>query len=109
MQNGEHLNLEVNPSRRPVRWGKGLLDRVAHKIVGAPSIASEHDGKGAQMLSARDHVRSRSGALVILSVTCLQDRSRSDEKWSLINAVSPSDEDSKRIGIYAFMRRTAAD
>jgi hypothetical protein len=31
-----------------------LLDRVAHKIVGAPTIDSEHDGKGAQMGNARD-------------------------------------------------------
>jgi hypothetical protein len=49
MQNGEDLNLEVNPNTRPVHCGEGLLDCVAHKVIGAPTIASEHDGKGAQM------------------------------------------------------------
>jgi hypothetical protein len=74
MQNGEHLNLEVNPSRRPVRCGKGQLDRVAHKIVGALSVASEHDGKGAQMLSARDQsdrVRVRGSQVAAIVIRSL--------------------------------------
>jgi hypothetical protein len=58
IQDSEHLSLEVNPGTRPVLRSKGQLDRVAHKIVGAPSVASEHDGKGAHMGNARDDVRS---------------------------------------------------
>jgi hypothetical protein len=45
MQSGEHLNLEVNPSTRPVYRGEGLPDRIAHEIVSAPTISSEHDGR----------------------------------------------------------------
>jgi hypothetical protein len=41
------LNLEVISSARPFHRGEGLLDRFAHKIVSAPTITSDHGGKGA--------------------------------------------------------------
>jgi hypothetical protein len=38
---------DPDPGVGPVHRGEGLLDRIAHQIVGAPMIASEHRGESA--------------------------------------------------------------
>jgi hypothetical protein len=58
---GEHLKLEVNPGRRPFAAPK-VCAIVSYTRSSAPMIASEHDGKGAQMGNARDDIRSCRGA-----------------------------------------------
>jgi hypothetical protein len=47
MQRGEHLKLQIDPGVGPVHPSEGLLDRIAHQIVGAPTIAGEHGGESA--------------------------------------------------------------